>query len=79
LIVSRITVIKVVDEDAKERAVYPKSVPKVRTETHVAKMKKAMTGTNSLSRIELAKELQISARTIRRVIRLDLETILKKY
>jgi hypothetical protein len=86
LIVSRTTVIKVLDEDAKERAGYPKPVPsaatngkpKVRTKTLVAKVKKAMTGPNPLSQVKLANKLQVSARTIRRVICHDLKGILKK-
>ena len=86
LLVSRTTVIRVLDEDARERAGYAKpepsaatrGIPTVRTKVLVAKVKKAMTGPNPQSQVKLAKRLQVSARTIRRVIHHDLEGILKK-
>ena len=65
LIVSRTTVIKVLDKDARVRPGYAKpepsaatrGIPTERTKVLVAKVKKAMTGPNPLSQVKLAKRL----------------------
>lgn len=85
-VVSKTTVLKVIDRYEKERLGYPLSplkswnrgLPEIRTKSLIAKVKRNITGPNPLSQPALAKKLHVSVSTVHRVIHKNLAGVLRK-